>query len=152
MIQSSYISMCLFILQHHYVVRMGCQPTTWPFSAKLTFNSSLSCLQSFSVLSKFSRWFWILIPPFNMLATSPASAYNTALSLFPLLHILPEIDHKAVTKSLLCICILQSNNCCLCSFFFAVPLQKIKTKTQSDLLVCLFFKKKTTQYFYCKHW
>lgn len=100
-VQSLYLSVFLFILQHHCGVRMGHKMNARQlpdlFSAVLTFNPSLFCLQSFLVLSTFPRWFWILFPPFNILATSPVSTWNNTVS-FSLLYILPEIDHKAVRK------------------------------------------------------
>lgn len=93
--------MFLFILQHHYLVRMGHKMNASQLLDLFlpSFNSSLSCLQSLSVLSNFSRWFWILIQHACDL-TYLNILYRTVS--FSLLYLLPEIDHKAVTKSLLC--------------------------------------------------
>lgn len=137
-------SMFLFILQHHYLVRMGHKMNASQLLDLFlpSFNSSLSCLQSLSVLSNFSRWFWILIQHACNL-TYLNIQYSTVS--FSLLYLLPETDHKAVTKSLLCLHPAFPQSLLMLSFSL-YPSKKIKkikrkrkTKTQCYFLICLGF-------------
>lgn len=78
--------------------------------------------------SNFPRWFWILFPSFNMLETSPFSIWNNTVS-FSLLDILPETDHKAVTKP----CAHVPCNPTISVSFYSEPLNKKRKRTHSYL-------------------
>lgn len=144
-------SLFWFILQHHYLVRMGHKMNASQlFDLFLpSFNSSLSCLQSLSVLSNFSRQ---ILNPNSTIRIIYLQSHLPQHTIQPCLFFLSvspvwnksQSSHKISLVHVSCIpTITASAFFFAAAFFFAIPLQKQRSKDTVLFAYFLgFFKKK----------
>lgn len=138
-IQSLYLSMFLFTLQHHCVVTMGHKMNAWQLPDLFQLCWPLIPLCSVCKVSwscpisqdDFESYFH----PLTGLQPHP-SQHETILS-FSLLYILPETDHKAATKP--CAYVPCNPTISVYALFILKP--SIKKEKDTQLFVWFFFNK-----------